>query len=72
MKANFRNPPEIDDFRNVVLKREIMRHLLTLGLLIAAFALYDLGAEKGSTALIFIGVCFEVISWKRMRSPKTW
>lgn len=49
-----------------------MRHLLTLGLLIAAFALYDLGAEKGSTALIFIGVCFEVISWKRMRSPKTW
>jgi hypothetical protein len=48
-----------------------MRHLLTLGLLIAAFALYALGAEKSSAALMFIGAYFELISWKRMRSRKT-
>ena len=47
-----------------------MRHLLTLGLLIAAFALYALGAEKSSTVLMFIGACFELVSWKRMRYPK--
>ena len=43
-----------------------MKHLITLGCLTAAVAMYILGLESGAAILFAIGILFEVTFWKRV------
>ncbi len=46
-----------------------MRHLITVGFLIAAYAMYIVGSEVGSVILFALGAVSELIFFKRLLSP---
>ncbi len=48
-----------------------MKHMITLGLLIAAGVLYAYGEMAGSGILFFLGGLSEVIFWKRVLNLRT-
>jgi hypothetical protein len=43
-----------------------MKHLITLGFLIAAAAMYAFGSELGSGILVGLGMWSELVFWKRL------
>lgn len=43
-----------------------MKHLITLGFLIAAFAMYGIGQGASAGILLCIGGICELIFWKRL------
>ncbi|MEJ2528560.1 MAG: hypothetical protein P8Z39_00380 [Gammaproteobacteria bacterium] len=42
------------------------RHIITLAILLSAILLYFVGASISATALVILGVAFEVIFWFRL------
>jgi hypothetical protein len=47
-----------------------LRHLVTIGFLLASLALYYIGLDSGATALFVAGMVCELVFWKRLFSRK--
>jgi hypothetical protein len=47
-----------------------LRHLITVGFLLASLALYYFGIDSGAAALFVAGMACELVFWKRLFSRK--